>query len=242
MKTRCLIGTSGFYYQHWQGKFYPRKLKKEELLSYFAGRFNTVELNSTFYHLPREKTVENWFKRVPPGFIFAVKGSRFITHTKKLVNLDDSVDIFLARARLLKQKLGPLLYQLPPGLKKDSKRLVGFLKRLPPDTKNVIEFRNPGWLDKEIFAILKDYNVAHCIISMPDFPVMPVVTADFVYIRMHGGSVRYSSNYSAAELKNWAKLIKGFLKKRLDTHVYFNNDANAYAVKNALALKGLIGA
>ncbi|MEA3328572.1 MAG: DUF72 domain-containing protein [Candidatus Omnitrophota bacterium] len=239
-KARCLIGTSGFYYNHWYDKFYPRELKKQELLPFFAKYFNTVELNNTFYHLPKEKVVENWHHNTPREFIFALKASRFITHIKRLKNLEDSLKVFLSRAYILKEKLGPVLYQLPPSMKKDSPRLEAFLKKLPSDIKNVIEFRNPSWLDKEIFDILKKHNIAHCIISMPDFPVRKEITADFVYIRMHGGEVLYGSNYSTKELRSWADDIKKFLKKGLDVYVYFNNDANAYAIKNATTLRKLM--
>ena len=240
-KGTCFIGTSGWYYQHWYGRFYPQGLSKERLLPYFAQSFNTVELNNTFYHLPKETTVKGWYKKVPDDFVFAVKASRFITHIKRLANLGDSLKVFLKRAYLLKEKLGPVLYQLPPSMKKDSRKLTSFLKKLPKKTKNVVEFRHRSWLDEEIFAILKKFNAAHCIISMPDFPTVVRATCDFVYIRMHGGTILYGSNYSKAELKQCAGWIKKFLKDGLDTYVYFNNDASGFAVKNALALKKLVG-
>lgn len=240
-KGACFIGTSGWYYQHWYKQFYPQGLSKERLLPYFAQSFNTVELNNTFYHLPKETTVKGWYKKVPDDFVFAVKASRFITHIKRLANLGDSLKVFLARAYLLKDKLGPILYQLPPSMKKDSGRLTNFLKKLPKKEKNVVEFRHRSWLDEEIFAILKKFNAAHCIISMPDFPAVVRATCGFVYIRMHGGTILYGSNYSKAELKQCAGWIKKFLKDGLDTYVYFNNDAQGYAVKNALALKKLVG-
>jgi len=239
-KGTCFIGTSGWYYQHWYGRFYPQGLSKERLLPYFAQSFNTVELNNTFYHLPKETTVKGWYKKVPDDFVFAVKASRFITHIKRLANLGDSLKVFLKRAYLLKEKLGPVLYQLPPSMKKDSRKLTSFLKKLPKKTKNVVEFRHRSWLDEEIFAILKKFNAAHCIISMPDFPTVVRATCDFVYIRMHGGTILYGSNYSKAELKQCAGWIKKFLKDGLDTYVYFNNDASGFAVKNALALKKML--
>jgi uncharacterized protein YecE (DUF72 family) len=239
-KGTCFIGTSGWYYPHWFNKFYPNSLSQEKLLPYFAQKFNTVELNNTFYHLPKESTVKGWCKKVPPDFIFAVKASRFITHIKRLANLGDSLRVFLNRVYLLKQKLGPILFQLPPSMKKDCKRLAGFLKKLPEKGKNVIEFRHQSWLDEEIFSILKNFNIAHCIISMPNFPMVVRPTADFVYIRMHGGTVLYGSNYSQKELKQCAKWIKKFLRDGLDAYVYFNNDAYGYAVRNALTLKKML--
>lgn len=239
-KGNYFIGTSGWYYPHWYGRFYPETLSKEKLLPYFSQSFNTVELNNTFYHLPKETTVKNWYKKAPEGFIFAVKASRFITHIKKLVDLRDSLKIFLKRAYLLKEKLGPLLYQLPPTMKKDRARLESFLEKLPRKEKNVIEFRHQSWLDEEIFKILNKFNVAYCIISMPNFPTVLRVTSDFVYIRMHGGDILYGSNYSKAELKQCAGYIKRFLKGGLDVYVYFNNDAEGFAVKNALSLKEML--
>ena len=240
MKGKCLIGTSGWYYQHWYGKFYPEELSKEKLLPYFTKHFNTVELNNTFYHLPKETTVKTWYEKVPENFVFAVKASRFITHVKRLVDLEDSLKVFLKRAYLLKEKLGPILYQLPPSMKKDPQRLTSFVKKLPKKTKNVVEFRHQSWLDDEVFAILKNFNIAHCIISMPKFPVVPEITADFTYIRMHGSSSLYGSCYQKDELKKWALQIKEFLDSGKDTYIYFNNDAQGYAVKNALDLKKIL--
>jgi uncharacterized protein YecE (DUF72 family) len=240
-KARCFIGTSGWYYRHWVGPFYPQGLLKEQLLPYFAQSFNTVELNNTFYRLPKEATVGSWHKKAPPDFVFAVKVSRFITHIKRLTNLGASLKLFLKRVYLLKEKLGPILYQLPPSMKMDNKRLAGFLKRLPPKQRNVVEFRHQSWLNKEVFDLLRKFNTAHCIVSMPDFPTAIETTADFIYIRMHGGSRLYRSNYPLAELKPWAARIKKFLKSGLDVYVYFNNDARGFAVKNALKLKELLG-
>ena len=239
-KARCFIGTSGWYYQHWFGRFYPEGLSKDKLLPYFARSFDTVELNNTFYHLPKEATVKGWYEKAPDAFVFAVKASRFITHIKRLANLGDSLKLFLKRARLLKEKLGPILYQLPPSMKKDPERLASFLRKLPKKAKNVVEFRHQSWLDKETFDILKKFNVAHCIVSMPNFPTLVKATADFAYIRMHGGSSLYRSNYSKAELKQCAGRIEKFLKDGLDTYVYFNNDAYGYAVKNAIVLKKML--
>ncbi len=239
-KGRCFIGTSGWYYQHWFGRFYPQDLSRDKLLPYFARSFNTVELNNTFYHLPKETAVGGWYEKTPKGFVFAVKASRFITHIKRLTNLGDSLKVFLNRASLLKEKLGPILYQLPPVMKKDSARLKNFLKRLPKQERNVVEFRHQSWLDEETFAILKKFNVAGCTVSMPGFPTIVRASADFGYIRMHGGSKLYRSNYSQQELRAALGWIKKFLNRGLDTYVYFNNDACGYAVKNALALKKML--
>jgi len=236
----CLVGTSGWFYEHWLERFYPKGLAKKELLNFYIKYFDTVELNSSFYHLPKNETVKNWHKKVPSGFIFAPKASRLITHYQKLVDTKESLSLFLKRIKALKEKLGPILYQLPPSFKKDTKVLRNFIKILPKGLRQTIEFRHTSWLTKDVFDILRDNNIAHCIISMVNFPVRLDTTANFVYIRMHGTEALYGSSYSEDELKEWAKYIKGFLRNNLDVYIYFNNDANAYAVKNALQLKKLI--
>ena len=237
MSAKCFIGTSGWFYEHWQERFYPKELAKKDLLNFYVKYFDTVELNSSFYHLPKEETVKNWYKRAPSGFIFAPKASRLITHYQKLINIKESLGLFLKRIKALKEKLGPILYQLPPSFKKDTKVLEKFVKILPRGLRHTIEFRHTSWFEKEVFDILRNNNIAYCIISMPNFPVKLETTADFSYIRLHGAGGKYSSCYTNKQLRDWSKNIKNFLKEKLDIYVYFNNDANAYAVKNALQLK-----
>ncbi|MFH1245188.1 MAG: DUF72 domain-containing protein [Candidatus Omnitrophota bacterium] len=239
-KGRCFIGTSGWYYPHWVGPFYPEGITKDDLLPFYARSFNTVELNNTFYHLPKETSVVEWYRRTPADFVFAVKASRFITHIKRLANFRDSLELFLNRAALLKEKLGVVLYQLPPALKKDKERLAGFLRQLPPRGKNVIEFRHQSWLDEEIFVLLEEFHTAYCIVSMPEFHPAVRATADFVYMRMHGRETLYGSRYSPDELKKCAGWIQGFLREGRDVYVYFNNDAQGYAVENARVLKEMM--
>jgi len=241
MSKNCFIGTSGWFYGHWYGNFYPAGLPKNKLLGHYAGSFKTVELNNTFYHLPKEKTVKTWELKVPQNFLFSVKASRFITHIKRLKGIREPLKLFLKRAGLLKGKLGPILFQLPPSLRKDNELLEGFLKVLPRDHDFVMEFRDKGWLKKDVFKILKRYGVALCIASMPNLPVVLEATAPFSYVRMHGGSELYGSNYTKRELNKWALNIKRFLKDDLDVYIYFNNDARGYAVKNAMALKEILG-
>lgn len=234
------IGTSGWYYEHWYGRYYPKDLPKEGLLPHYAKQFNTVELNNTFYHLPKSEVVKSWAKKVPRDFLFAVKASRFITHIKKLRNTKDAISLFLKRVSYLGDKLGPVLYQLPPFLKRDNELLKKFLSSLPSDYKNVIEFRNESWLCEEVYRILDGYNVAFCIVSMPDFPVVVKTCGDFSYIRFHGASALYGSNYSDKELKEWADIVKKIRRLAKEIYIYFNNDANAYAIKNALKLKEIL--
>jgi uncharacterized protein YecE (DUF72 family) len=231
------IGTSGFYYNHWIGRFYPKDLAREDMLSYYAKYFNTVELNSTFYHLPKEEVIKNWEKKVNKKFLYAVKGSKFITHTKRLVDIEEPLKLFYTRVKLLKDKLGPILFQLPPSFERNDKLLEQFLSSLDKKNEHVIEFRHESWNNKSVFNILKKHNVAYCIVNMPNLPTIFEVTANFSYIRMHGASSLYSSKYTPKELKEFADKIK---KIGVKTYVYFNNDTNAYAVENAKTLIELL--
>lgn len=187
--------------------------------------------------MPEETTVENWYSKVGSQFLFAVKASRMITHYQKLVNIDGSLKLVLGRMKLLKKKLGPILYQLPSSLKKDYKLLKKFLNKLPKRLRQVVEFRDKSWIDKEIFGALRGRNIAYCIISMSEFPVVLEITADFTYIRMHGSSSLYGSCYQKDELRGWALRIKDFLASGKDTYIYSNNDVQGYAVTNAQSLK-----
>lgn len=234
----CFVGTSGWYYEHWIERFYPPEILKSELLPYFSRYFSTVELNNSFYRLPRSKSFKSWYKKTPPNFIFSVKASRTITHYKKLVNIEGSLNLFLSRVVSLKEKLGPILYQLPPSFKKNIDLLKSFLTKLPKNLRQTIEFRDSSWLDKDVLKLLAKFNVAYCIIDLQGSPVCLEATADFVYIRMHGAAGDVS--YSEKELKEWAGYVKDFLQKGLDVYIYFNNDYDAYAVENAKRIKELL--
>ncbi|KPJ64980.1 hypothetical protein AMJ44_11595 [candidate division WOR-1 bacterium DG_54_3] len=241
MAKKVYIGTSGWMYDHWgEGVFYPGDLPKSKWLDYYQKYFDTVEINNTFYHLPKEQTFKNWHKAASKKFIYAVKANRFITHIKKLNKAKDSVKLFMGRTKLLKENLGPILYQLPPRWKANPERLRDFTKHLSKKYVNVFEFRDTSWFNEEIYSILKKNKLNFCIYSMPGIDCPSVVTGLVVYIRMHGGSILYGSNYADSELKDLVKQIKGFLKKKLSVYVYFNNDAYGYAVRNALRLKELL--
>ncbi len=231
----CFVGTSGWYYEHWVGCFYPSEILKSELLPYFSQHFLSVELNNSFYRLPSIENFKNWHKKTPPNFIFSVKASKTITHYKKLAGIENSLKLFLDRVIFLKQKLGPVLYQLPPFLKKDINLLGSFLSELPKNLRQTIEFRNFSWLDKDVFNLLAEFNVAYCVIDLQGFPTCLETTADFVYIRMHG--VAESISYPDEELKKWAGYIKDFLRDGRDVYIYFNNDYQGYAVENAKKIK-----
>jgi len=231
------IGTSGWHYGHWAGPFYPADLPKDKWFEHYAKNFDTVEINNTFYHLPREETFKNWRKRAPAGFLFAVKANRYITHIKRLKDPQDVLDRFLGRVRLLKKKLGPVLYQLPPSMHKDAYRLESFIELLPKKEIAVFEFRHKSWYCEDTFELLRRFGVGFCIHDLPGSESPRVVTSDIIYVRFHGTTGRYSGCYSKSMLANWAKWLKDHAKDVCGIYVYFNNDACAYAVNNATTLK-----
>ena len=234
------IGCSGWHYEHWHGLYYPDKLPRAKWLQFYAGQFNTVELNNSFYKLPSEKAFTTWRESTPDNFIFAVKVSRFITHIKRLKNLGSAVDNFLSRAVLLEGKLGPLLYQLPPNMRRNDELLRDFISSLPPKYLHVVEFRHESWIDDTVFDILRGHNIGLCVFDMPGFGCPLVATSDFVYVRFHGSEGLYSSFYSEEELSQWAKRIARLTKDVKVSYIYFNNDTQAFAVKNAITLENYL--
>jgi len=234
------IGCSGWHYDQWRILYYPEGLPKSKWLQFYAKQFTTVELNNSFYHLPSERAFAVWRESTPDSFVFAVKVSRFITHIKRLRNLGSAVENFLSRACLLQDKLGPLLYQLPPNMKRNDEVLKNFLSSLPQKYQHVFEFRHESWLDDSIFHILQQHNAGLCVFDMPGFSCPLIATADFAYFRFHGSESLYSSCYSNEELSQWAKKIIQLGKNLKAVYIYFNNDAEAFAVKNALTLIRLI--
>jgi uncharacterized protein YecE (DUF72 family) len=237
---RLWIGTSGWVYAHWRGVFYPQEMPTGKWLSYYADQFSTVELNNSFYRLPSEAAFRGWAEDAPLGFRFAVKASRYLPHMKKLREPQEPLERFLSRARLLGDKLGPVLYQLPPRWRCDLSRLQGFLACLPADLDHVLEFRDPSWINDQVFATLEAHSVGFCTISHPTLtcPIRP--TSHTAYIRMHGAQTLYASCYSDEELLWWAAQIEDVLSKGHEVYVYFNNDAYGYAVQNAQRLRELL--
>lgn len=246
--SKLYIGTSGYSYSHWEnGVFYPEGLPKAKQLEYYAKHFNTVEMNYPFYKLPSSKSFSNWKETVPKGFVFAVKVSRYITHIKYLHRCKSAWKTFLERALHLEDKLGPFLFQLPPHWHKDLDRLREFMEMVQEGNKFtmvnslalrfVLEFRHSSWFTEDVYQIFKKQkNISLCLADSPQWPFKEIITGDFVYIRMHGGKILYTSNYSEKELKVWAGKIKKYLKQKLDVYVYFNNDAMGYAIENAKEL------
>jgi uncharacterized protein YecE (DUF72 family) len=244
MPSRYWIGTSGWVYDHWRGPFYPQELPAAKWLDYFCRRFGTVELNASFYRLPKEQTWRNWSAKVPTGFLFAVKASRFITHIKRLRDCEEPLETFLDRARLLGDALGPVLYQMPPSFHRtpeNSERLANFLSLLPHDVRHVFEFRHDSWFDAEPFALLRMHNVAFCAFHMVDRETPLEATTDFVYVRFHGSAALYGGSYSDEQLTDWARRLRELPEDVREVYVYFNNDAFGHAVANAQTLAALLG-
>jgi uncharacterized protein YecE (DUF72 family) len=234
------IGTSGWHYQHWKGPFYPEKLPASRMLDYYAQHFRTVELNNTFYRLPLESALEKWRDCTPKDFHFAVKGSRFLTHMKKLKEPESGIANFFERVNRLKRKLGPVVFQLPPWWEANSARLEAFLAALPRRRRYAFELRNPTWRTPEIMAILHRHNAAFCIFEIAGIFSGIHLTADFTYVRLHGPGGAYQGSYPAATLQEWADRIREWKRDLGTVYVYFDNDQAAYAVQNAIELRRML--
>jgi uncharacterized protein YecE (DUF72 family) len=235
--VKIYIGTSGWIYKHWRKVFYPEGLPQTKWLEFYTQHFSTVEINNTFYQLPSEKTFTGWRERSSPDFAYAVKISRFITHLKKLRNVEEALGNFFSRAQLLGEKLGPLLYQLPPNMPRNDAVLGDFLQLLLPGLHHVFEFRHESWFDEEIFDLLHKHKAGFCIFDMPDLTTPVIATTDFAYIRFHGSSGLYSSCYADTELEEWAERIGSLGKDLKAIYIYFNNDAEGFAISNAKTLR-----
>ena len=235
------IGTSGWHYKHWKGPFYPERLPAAKMLGFYAQHIDTVELNNTFYRLPPETAVAAWRESTPSGFCFAAKGSRFLTHMKKLKDPESGIERFFERIRPLGRKLGPVVFQLPPWWKVDSGRLEGFLAALPKRRRYAFEFRDPTWHTEEIYRILRRHNAAFCIFEIAGGKTDPLITADFTYTRLHGPGGAYQGSYRHDQLDEWARRLRQWDRELRAAYLYFDNDEAGYAVQNALTLKQMIG-
>jgi uncharacterized protein YecE (DUF72 family) len=233
------IGTSGWVYTHWRRVFYPMDLPQRDWFSFYARSFDTVEINNSFYRLPSPGTFEAWRQQAPAGFLYAVKASRYLTHLKKLKEPEAPLARFFEHAGCLEETLGPVLYQLPPNWRANLPRFEHFLSVLPASTGHVIEFRDQSWLTEEVFHLMERYGVAHCIHDMHPLQVPCRVTAHTVYLRFHG-DMEHRGDYSSAALATWAERIERWRRGGHDVFAYFNNDVFGYAIKNALALKGMV--
>jgi len=240
MKPHVYIGTSGWNYPHWRGVFYPTDCPKTRWLEYYAEQFPTVEVNATFYRLPKESTFEKWKNRTPEGFLWAVKANRYITHIKKLRDPEETLERFFPAVDRLGEKRAPILFQLPPSMVFDEPRFEEFSRTLPPSGyRYTVEVRHASWLTDRFYMLLEKYAIALCISDTAGrYPYDETVTADFVYIRLHGSRELYASNYTEEELQCWAEKIATWNR---DAYVYFDNDYEGYAPQNALRLADLLG-
>lgn len=235
------IGTSGWVYKGWEKAFYPEDIPAKQHLEFYASQFSTVEINATFYRLPTLKMVKAWHDLAPKGFLFAVKGSRYITHMKKLANLGGGLNKFIRRIKLLKEHLGPVLWQLPPFLQKDVHRLDRFLARTPKSFRHAVEFRHPSWYaDDDALEVLRKYQAAHVSLSSMGMPMNLAVTSDFIYIRFHGLEGGFAHDYTRDELEPWAAHIRHHARAGRTVFAYFNNDMNVRAPANATMLRTMV--
>lgn len=239
-RGKFYIGTSGWHYKHWKGNFYPVELKADDHFPFYQKKFDTVEINNSFYRLPSAETFARWRKESPKDFVFVIKGSRYTTHQKKLKDPTESSRLFFDHVKHLKKKLGAILFQLPPMWKVNVERFAAFLRVLPRKYRYAFEFRNPTWYTEEIFALLEKYNCAFCMYELAGHTSPHRITADFVYVRLHGPGGKYQGSYSDVQLGHWAEQCKSWQKSGLDVFVYFDNDQLGYAAHNALTLKALL--
>ncbi len=240
MGGKLRVGTSGWHYKHWVGTFYAPRTSPAKMLAFYQEQFSTVELNNSFYQLPKKPALESWRNSTPDDFCFAVKASRFLTHMKKLKDAESGVERFFDAVEVLGPKMGPILFQLPPHWEVDSGRLQTFLELLPTYHRYAFEFRNPTWEVDAIYALLAKYNAAHCAFDLAGYQSPVRLTADFTYVRLHGPGGKYQGSYGDETLNTWAARISKWLADLSGVYVYFDNDDSGYAPKNALRLRQLL--
>ncbi len=235
---KYFLGCSGWYYDAWANLFYPEELNKANWLEYYAKHFNTVEVNSTFYHFPNKKMLKSWFRKTPGEFIFTLKANQIITHKKKFKGTERLVKSFYQLASLLENKLGCIMFQLPEIIHKDITLLNSITDQLDRRRNNILEFRHPSWFCDEVYDILRENQIGFCTVSAPNLPEDLAITSDNVYLRFHGKTGWYKYEYSKQELQRWAEKIKKVKAKKI--FCYFNNDYQAYAAKNCSELKKIL--
>lgn len=238
MAAEVRIGCSGWSYPHWRKRFYPEKLPAREHFAFYAQHFDTVELNNSFYRQPPPERFVAWREEAPPGFLFAVKGSRYVTHIKRLAVEQKSIDLVVDSARGLGDKLGPILFQLQANFHLDLERLRRFLAMLPDDVRFAMEFRHESWLVPVVFDLLKSQRIALCIPDHPKMPQSLEITSAFTYVRMHLPA--HGIGYGKPALEPWAERVASWRRLGYDVFVYFNNDMEGHAVKDAQSLISLV--
>ncbi|MET0887989.1 MAG: DUF72 domain-containing protein [Mycetocola sp.] len=237
------IGTSGWSYDHWEHVLYPEGLARWHRLAHYVDRFDTVELNASFYRWPKDASFASWRRRLPPGFRLSVKAPRGLTHGKKVYDPDAWIARIARGWHELGDKRAALLVQLPPGMVRDDARLDYFLRRLPDWIPVAVEFRHPSWHDDAVFRLLQEHGAAYCVMSGANLPCILRVTSSIAYVRMHGPDHDhlYGGSYSDDDLRWWADRIREWRNSGTDVYVYFNNDGDGNAVRNADTLRALVG-
>ncbi len=236
-ETDIHVGCSGWVYKHWRGVFYPEGLPQKQWFAQYAAHFDTVEINASFYRLPLAKTFEGWRDKAPPGFRYAVKVNRFITHNKKLLDCAGPADEFIALARPLGQHLGPLLYQLPPSLHRNDNRLTRFIERLPPELEHVVEFRHPSWYADEVLALLDRHGIGFVTHDLAALISPRWASGRTAYVRFHGTGGKYWGRYSEEQMAEWARWLLDQQAAGRSCWAYFNNDIHGHALEDARTLK-----
>ena len=239
--SQIRIGCSGWQYKHWREIFYPRDLPQTRWFAFYAEHFDTVEINSSFYHLPKPSTFEKWRDQAPSGFCYAIKANRFITQAKKLLDCEEPMERMMSATRHLGGRLGPMLYQLPPSLKLDLKRLQAFLPLLPKDVTSIFEFRHKSWYAPEIFELLDRHGIGFCVHDMRGSASERIATGKAAYIRFHGGVGKYWGRYSDDRLMSWAEWMVKQKRSGRSVWAYFNNDIHGHALDDAQTLRSMTG-
>lgn len=241
VSQRIHIGCSGWVYKHWRGLFYPEGLPQKRWFEHYADEFDTVEINNSFYRLPSGDTFEKWRKQAPPGFCYAVKANRYLTQAKKLKECEEPLERMMTAVRCLGDRLGPMLYQLPPSMKINLERLETFLRIIPKDVTNVFEFRNKDWYVPETYALLDRYGASFCVHDMPGSASERVAVGPIAYVRFHGGEGKYWGRYSDEGLLSWTDWIVDQASQDRSVWCYFNNDIHGHAIEDARTLKSMVG-
>jgi uncharacterized protein YecE (DUF72 family) len=238
---RTLVGTSGWQYPHWRELYYPADLPAGKWLPHYAAEFPCVEVNSSLFGLPDQSDIEQWCQLTSPGFRFAVKAPRAITHFKKLKNCELELQTLLTRLNVFGERLGPLLFQLPERWRCNTRRLADMLRELPDGRRYAFEFRDPSWHCDEIYALLREHNAALCLHDLGGSESPTVPTADFVYVRLHGPVMPQAGTYRAHVLRGWTGRAMTWNRQGKDVYMFFDNDQRGYAVKNARRVQGILG-
>jgi uncharacterized protein YecE (DUF72 family) len=234
------IGCSGWNYRHWRSLFYPEGLPQRLWFEHYSATFDTVEINNSFYRLPSAETFDKWRRQAPPGFCYAVKANRFLTQARKLKDCAEPLERMLGATRHLRDRLGPILYQLPPRFGCNPERLEEFITLLPADLTHVFEFREKSWLSEDILALLDAHKVSFCAHDMAGSVTPRWAAGPVAYVRFHGAAGKYWGRYPDEVLLGWTDWIVAQAKTGRAVWCYFNNDIHGHAIEDALTLRAMV--